>query len=321
MKIKKSYIIYSVLISVLTTVIILALYSYFTDTNFIADAYNNRFGTVEEPDPYHNVFWGQYIFPFLIYSIIAILLLFFWRGFIRAIKDRVSPGISNTLRILGDIIIIPFFIIAYLNKFEAFRGTLIGIAALLGTAIGFASTTTVGNLLAGLYLILSRPFIIGDYIIIPDMDTEGVVKELSVNYTKIEQPDSNIAILPNSGLLNKWIYNTRKFISEEAEEKEHRLRIRKKGKTFYTYPLKWASFSDASHKECVNAIEKTAQMFKEKLSEDVSWFVLKRDRFHRTYQMNLTVENSYDLIDLTGDFMSTLELNYEEIRGEISLED
>jgi small-conductance mechanosensitive channel len=320
MKFKKSHIIYSLLVSILITIIILALYSYFTSSNFIADAYNSRFGTIEEPDPYHNVFWGQYIFPFLIYSIIAIVLLLFWRGFIRAIKERVSPGISNTLRILGDIIIIPFFIIAYLNKFEAFRGTLIGIAALLGTAIGFASTTTVGNLLAGLYLIISRPFIIGDYIIIPDMETEGVVKELSVNYTKIEQPDSNIAILPNSGLLNKWIYNTRKFISEE-DEKEHRLRIRKKGKTFYTYPLKWASFSDSSHKECVNAIEKTAQMFKEKLYEDVTWFVLKRDRFHRTYQMNLTVENSYDLINLTGEFMSCLELNYEEIKSVVISED
>lgn len=320
MKIKKSYIIYSILSSILITIIILALYSYFTDSNFIADAYNNKFGTIEESDPYHNVFWGQYIFPFLIYSIIAIVILLFWRGFIRAIKDRVSPGISNTLRILGDIIIIPFFIIAYLNKFEAFRGTLIGIAALLGTAIGFASTTTVGNLLAGLYLIVSRPFIIGDYIIIPDMETEGVVKELSVNYTKIEQPDSNTAILPNSGLLNKWIYNTRKFIAEE-DTKEHRLRIKKRGKIIYTYPLKWASFSDSSHKECVDAIEKTAEMFKEKLSEDVTWFILKRDRFHRTYQMNLTVENSYDLIDLTGDFMNALELNYEEIRTVMVLEE
>jgi len=229
MRIKKSHIIYSLLIVLLITAIVIALYSYFTDSNFIADAYNNKFGTIDEPDPYHNIFWGQYIFPFLIYSIISVILLFLWRGFIRAIKDRVSLGISNTLKILGDIIIIPFFIIAYLNKFEAFRGTLIGIAALLGTAIGFASTTTIGNLLAGLYLIISRPFIIGDYIIIPDMNTEGVVRELTVNYTKVEQPDSNTAILPNSGLLNKWIYNTRKTITEDIE-KNTRFRLRKKSK-------------------------------------------------------------------------------------------
>ncbi|MBY9001715.1 MAG: mechanosensitive ion channel family protein [Candidatus Heimdallarchaeota archaeon] len=313
MEFKKKHIIYAVVISIFLAILTLAMISYFVDSNYIADLYNNKFGTVEVPDPYRDVFWGTYIFPLIIYTSIAIILLILWRSFLGAIKERVSQTITNTLKILGNIIIIPFFIIAYINQFEAFSGTLLGIAALLGTAIGFASTTTVGNLLAGLYLILSRPFVIGDYIIIPAMSTEGVVKELTVNYTKIDQPDGNTAIVPNNGLLNKWIYNTRRNVEDETES-HSKFTLRKKTKSIYSYPLKWACFSDSSHKECVVAIEKTALQYENQLSEDVSWFIISRDRFHRTYQMNLTVENSHDLINLSGEFMNSLELNYEEIR-------
>ena len=319
MKSEKKYIIYAVLAAIFITIVVLALYSYFVDSNFISDAYNNYYWKknsltpADEPNPYKNIFWGQYILPFILFTLVAIVLIILWRLFIRAIKDRVTPSITNTLGILGNIIIIPFCIIGYLNRFDTFKGTLIGIAALLGTAIGFASTTTIGNLLAGLYLIVSRPFVVGDYIIISDMDTEGVVRELTVNYTKVDQPDGNTAILPNNGLLNKWIINTRKFIPDETE-KGLRIRFKKKGITQYVYPLRWASDSEDVHGVCVEAIEKTAERFKDDLEEEISWFIYKRDKFHRTYQMNLTVKDPYTLINLTGAFMSALEEEYGRIR-------
>ncbi len=317
MKFRKKYIVYIILAAIFITIVVLAFYSYFVEGNFISNAYNtwylkkNPTSTIE--NPYTEVLMNQYILPFILYSFVAIVLIILWRLLIRAIKERVTPTITNTLRILGNIIIIPFCIIAYLNSFEAFKGTLIGIAALLGTAIGFASTTTIGNLLAGLYLIVSRPFTIGDYIIIADMDTEGVVIEVTVNYTKVDQSDGTTAILPNNGLLNKWIINTKRFIPDE-DTKGLQLKFRKKGTTFYTYPLKWASDSEENHETCVEAIEKTSEKFRDVLEEDVTWFILKRDKFHRTYQMNLTVQDAHSLINLTGEYMSTLEEEYGKIR-------
>jgi small-conductance mechanosensitive channel len=319
MKFKKKHIIYIVLGLIFVAITVLALYSYFVEVNFISTAFNDYYyekydlTPADIQNPYTEVFWGQYILPFIIFTLVAIILVVLWRLVIRAIKERVTPSITNTLRILGDIIIIPFCIIAYLNRFEAFKGTLIGIAALLGTAIGFASTTTIGNLLAGLYLIISRPFIVGDYIIITEMDTEGVVRELTVNYTKVDQPDGNTAILPNNGLLNKWIINTKKFVPDESE-KGLQIRFRKKGTTYYTYPLKWACDTEEIHEICVEAFKKTEEKHKDVLEEEVSWFVLKRDKFHRTYQLNLTVTDAHTLINLSGDFMNTLEEEFGKIR-------
>lgn len=317
MEFKKKYIIYLILAAIFITIVVLAFYSYFVANNFISTAYNNWYlkknPTSTITNPYTEVLMNQYILPFIIYTVVAFVLIILWRLIIRAVKERVTPTITNTLRILGNIIIIPFCTIAYLNRFDAFKGTLLGIAALLGTAIGFASTTTVGNLLAGLYLIVSRPFIVGDYIIISEMDTEGVVRELTVNYTKVDQPDGNTAILPNNGLLNKWIINTKKFIPDESE-KSSLLKFRKKGTTLYTYPLKWTSDSEEQHKTCVEAIEKTSEKFRDILEEDVNWFILKRDRYNRTYQMNLVVQDAYTLIDLTRNYMSTLEEEFEKTR-------
>lgn len=312
---RRKIIIYSIIASVFTIIVILFFFSYFKSGNFIETAFNNAFPKEGIENPY-KVFLQDYILSLIIYVAIAFVLVRLWRVMIRALKEKVSPSIFNTLRVLGDIIIIPFMIIAYLNKFEVLRGTLIGVAAIVGTAIGFASTTTVGNLLAGLYLIVSRPFQINDFIIIPDMKTEGVVREMGINYTKVDQPDGNTAILPNSGLLNKWIYNTRMERMEETDDTKQRRfhRTKKKVNVLYSYPLKWASFSDDSHQECIKAIEKTSEYFGEELLEPVTWFISTRERFHRTYQMNLTVDDPYKLINLTGDFMNVLEANYEEIR-------
>lgn len=81
----------------------------------------------------------------------------------------------------------------------------VGLSALTGAAIGFASTQTVGNFLAGLYIMISRPFMVGDYVRIGDV--EGEVREITINYTKIYTPTCNIMEMPNRKVLDSTILN------------------------------------------------------------------------------------------------------------------
>jgi len=76
---------------------------------------------------------------------------------------------------------------------------------LTGAAIGFASTQTVGNFLAGLYIMISRPFMVRDYVKIGDV--EGEVREITINYTKIYTPTYNITEIPNRKVLDSIILN------------------------------------------------------------------------------------------------------------------
>jgi small-conductance mechanosensitive channel len=50
--------------------------------------------------------------------------------------------------------------------------TLLGAAGIIGVAVGFASQTSVSNIISGFFLLLERPFTIGD--VIKCGDTTGI---------------------------------------------------------------------------------------------------------------------------------------------------
>lgn len=84
---------------------------------------------------------------------------------------------------------------------------LVAISAILGSAIGFASNKTIGNFIAGFFLLAARPLKVGDYVRVGAI--EGFVAEIAINYTKILNMDSNIVAISNLQLLDRDITNYR----------------------------------------------------------------------------------------------------------------
>ncbi len=120
-------------------------------------------------------------------------------------KLSLDTNLVNALKLISRIIIFVAGVIALLQLFGMQAEWLISVSALGGAAIGFASTQTVGNLLAGVYIMMSRPFLVNDYIRIGDY--EGEVKEITVNYTKLYTPTFNIIEVPNRKVLDSVIIN------------------------------------------------------------------------------------------------------------------
>lgn len=118
---------------------------------------------------------------------------------------RWEPHVENILKLLVRIIIVVIGVVALLSVYGMPTEWFVGVSALTGAAIGFASTQTVGNFLAGLYIMISRPFMVGDYVRIGDI--EGKVKEITINYTKIFTPTYNITEIPNRKVLDSIITN------------------------------------------------------------------------------------------------------------------
>ncbi len=116
-----------------------------------------------------------------------------------------EPHAINILKLIARIVVFAAGVVALLSFFGASMDWFIGISALTGAAIGFASTQTVGNFLAGLYLMISRPFMVRDYVKIGDV--EGEVREITINYTKIYTPTYNITEIPNRKVLDSIILN------------------------------------------------------------------------------------------------------------------
>jgi len=120
-------------------------------------------------------------------------------------RIRLEKHGENILKLIARIVIAVAGLTALLSIFGMPTEWLVSVSALTGAAIGFASTQTVGNFLAGLYIMVSRPFMVNDYVKIGD--TEGEVREITINYTKIYTPTYNITEIPNRKVLDSTILN------------------------------------------------------------------------------------------------------------------
>jgi small-conductance mechanosensitive channel len=87
--------------------------------------------------------------------------------------------------------------------------TLLGAAGILGVAIGFASQTSVSNVISGIFLISERPFEIGDVIRIGDKT--GIIISIDLMSIKIRTFDNLFIRIPNQMVLNTDVTNITRF--------------------------------------------------------------------------------------------------------------
>ncbi len=71
--------------------------------------------------------------------------------------------------------------------------------------IGFAAMNTLGNAIAGLIIMTSRPFKIGDRVLFDGKFAD--VEEIDLIYTKMVTPDNVVISIPNQKLLQTEIEN------------------------------------------------------------------------------------------------------------------
>ena len=84
-------------------------------------------------------------------------------------------------------------------------------AGVLGVALGFAAKDTLSNLIAGVLLIIDRPFEVGDRIEVwsapAGSATWGDVIDIGLRATKIRTTDNIIIIIPNNEIMTRDIIN------------------------------------------------------------------------------------------------------------------
>jgi small-conductance mechanosensitive channel len=121
-------------------------------------------------------------------------------------EKKLSQHISYTLNRFLKWIAFIIILSSVLGQFGIAIGTISGIVTLIGgTVLGFASINTLGNTIAGLIVMISRPFGVGDRIYFKNqfLDVEGI----EVIYTKMRTLDNVIISIPNQELLKSEIEN------------------------------------------------------------------------------------------------------------------
>lgn len=120
------------------------------------------------------------------------------------IKERRIKGIDSLVKTM--IIVISAIIILF--HFSTLSATAAGfISIAVGSIIGFSSRNTISNAIAGIILLSSKPFKLGDRIQAGNLESLGDVIEISLIFTKIKTIRNEMVTIPNQVLLQNQIKN------------------------------------------------------------------------------------------------------------------
>jgi small-conductance mechanosensitive channel len=120
-------------------------------------------------------------------------------------SDRVTDHQREIIHRVGNIAILALVVAAGLTVWGIdLSGLLVG-AGFLGIVVGLAARQTLGSLIAGFVLMFSRPFTIGDWVEVGEM--EGIVTDITIVNTRLENFDGETIVIPNDSVSNKPIVN------------------------------------------------------------------------------------------------------------------
>ena len=100
-------------------------------------------------------------------------------------------------------------LMAVLGELGVKLTALLGAAGIVGIAVGFASQTSVSNIISGLFLISEKPFAIGDVLRIGT--TTGIIQSIDLLSIKIRTFDNLFVRIPNEKILSSEVTNITRF--------------------------------------------------------------------------------------------------------------
>ncbi len=159
-------------------------------------------------------YWEQIVFALSVLAvsfIVARILRFVVGRFFRkaAQKLNVDPTRYNFFKNAIDFLIFLIAIIIIFRSipaFSAFGTTLLTGAGILAAIVGFASQSAFSNIVSGVFLVIFKPFSVGDRIKIGQLYS-GDVEDITLRHTIIKDFQNRRIVIPNSIINSETIIN------------------------------------------------------------------------------------------------------------------
>ena len=120
-------------------------------------------------------------------------------------RQKVEPTviryIGNTISVALNVLLV----IGILGYFGVETTSFAALIAALGIAIGAAWGGLLSNFAAGAFILVLRPFKVGDYVLAGDV--EGTVRAVGLFTTAIDTPDNVNTMVGNAKVMNGTIKN------------------------------------------------------------------------------------------------------------------
>src|SRR5579859_1960901 len=159
--------------------------------------------------------WEQFAFVAIVLAIafvVSLILRFlvgrFFKGAARKLK--VDPTRYNFFKNAVDFVLFFVAVVVIFRSIPALRtygtGLLTG-AGVLAAIVGFASQSAFSNIISGFFLVIFKPFSVGDRVKIGQSYT-GDVEDITLRHTVIKDFENRRVIMPNSVISNETIVNS-----------------------------------------------------------------------------------------------------------------
>ena len=120
-------------------------------------------------------------------------------------KDPASITTLNLLNFIGRIIIWSIVLLLVLDNLGFNITTLVAGLGVGGIAVALAMQTILGDLFASLSIVLDKPFVVGDFLVVGDL--LGSVEYVGLKTTRLRSLSGEQLIFSNSDLLKSRIRN------------------------------------------------------------------------------------------------------------------
>src|SRR5215510_7216259 len=136
------------------------------------------------------------------------VLLAWWIG---SLTERplqrwaVEPPMRNLIVRVVRIIVLLFAVLVALDKFGFQIAPLVAGIGVAGLGIGFALQGVLSNVIAGLTIIFTKPFRVGEHIEI--VGVRGDVSTIELFSTTLVHPDHSRIIIPNRKIVGEILHN------------------------------------------------------------------------------------------------------------------
>jgi small conductance mechanosensitive channel len=120
-------------------------------------------------------------------------------------RIELEPPVRSLLARIARTIVLGLFLIMALQNLGVELLPLIAGLGVLGAGIALAMQGLLSDVAAGLSIIFSRPFRVGEYISV--VGEEGSVEDISLFSTRLAHPDGSRVVIPNRKIVGEIYHN------------------------------------------------------------------------------------------------------------------
>lgn len=120
-------------------------------------------------------------------------------------RRAAEPPMRALMAQVAQIVVLIFALVVALDKFGFQVAPLVAGIGVAGLGIGIALQGVLGNLVAGLSIVFTKPFRVGEYIEL--LGVQGVVTTVELCSTTLAHADRSRVVIPNRKIVGEILHN------------------------------------------------------------------------------------------------------------------